>query len=116
MKYFSPNILDGSVTTAKIADLAVTSAKLGSGSVLRTKIQAAVSSQSGTIPSSSSVLVSLSPYNFFMDTEMVDGLSGRFTCAVSGTPSASADAPQFNINNLIALAKLYSVEWRNVDL
>lgn len=114
MKYFSPNILDGSVTTAKIADGAVNATKLATASVTQIKIKTSVSSQGGSVPGSGSVLVSLSSYTFFMDTEMENGLNGRLVPVEIAVPAANANAPQFNIKNNAAPARLYDVKWRHV--
>jgi hypothetical protein len=115
VKYFSPHLLDGSVTTAKLATAAVTNQKIAAGQINRGKLASATSSQGGTIPSSSSVLVAMSPYTFFMDAEMVDGNTAELTPAGAATPAGDADAPQFNILNNISATKLYDVEWRHIS-
>lgn len=114
MKYFSPNILDGSVTTAKIADFAVTTAKLATAAVTRLKINTLVTSQSGTIAASSNVVIAMSALTFFLDTEVEGGLNTRLVPAQIAVPAANADQPQFIINNLTGLGLLYDVEWRHV--
>jgi len=114
VKYFSPHILDGSVTTAKLADLAVSTPKLANSGITQSKLRTATLGQSGSIPIDGSVLVVLSPYTFLMDTEMEDGLIGSLRPAVVAVPSANANAPEFNIKNLVSVAKLYDVEWRRM--
>ena len=115
MKYFSPNILDGSVTSAKLATFAVTNVKLAPFNITLSKLSTALVSQGGTIPSSGSVLVALSDFSFFMDAETVDALNMRYTPAVAAVPSASGSAPEFNIKNNAAVARLYDVEWRVIS-
>ena len=115
MKYFSPNILDGSVTTAKIADLAVTGPKIAAFAITTTKIFQVTTSQSGTIAVSGSVIVALDDFNFMMDTEVEGGLNVRFTPVQIAVPDARADLPEFTLNNLTGLALLYDVAWRHVS-
>lgn len=115
MKYFSPNILDGSVTTAKIANLAVTEAKLASNSITRLKINTTVTSQGGSISGGGLVVVSLSPYTFFADIEAENVTSGRLGPFTKAVPNGSADQPQFQVHNPDGPARNYDVEWRNVD-
>ena len=116
MKYFSPNILDGSVTTAKLADLAVTAAKLAAFAVTTIKMGTSITSQSGTIGISASVIIALNNFTFLMDTEVEGGENTRMIPVQIAVPSASASAPEYVIKNLTGVALLYDVEWRFVTV
>lgn len=115
MKYFSPNILDGSVTTAKLANLAVTEAKLALNAVTRLRIDTSITSQGGTIAASGSVGIAMDPYTFFSDIEVEGALNTRIVPDPIAVPNANADQPVFVINNLTGVALLYDTEWRHVD-
>ena len=137
MKYFSPNILDGSVTTAKLADGAVTLAKMGIASVntpqyvdfsvtnakLRFdavtsgKIVTTESSQGGSLGAGASVNVSLSAFSFFPDLEANQITADLFDFRPidTATPAADADAPEFELTNTGGLARNYDVAWRHIS-
>lgn len=136
MKYFSPSVLDGSITTAKLADDAVTSAKIANGAVTQlkmalnavgsaqiaagavvtSKLSTVTDSQAGTIAGSGEVVISVGSYNFFPDIEAAEVADEQPLLAMNlATPSASADSPQFRIQNSVGPGRLYSVAWRRVS-
>ncbi len=106
MKYFSPTLLDGSVTEAKIATSAVSS----------TKFKAANASQSGTIPIDSRVTILLNVWSIFphIDSENPSDtmLRGVLVAHHRPVPAANPTTPQFDIMNQDPLfARLYDVAW-----
>ncbi len=116
MRYFSPNILDGSVTRAKLGLLAVGSPQLGALAVGRGKLDTATGSQGGSIPAVSTVNVSLHAYSFFPDTESNQGTTHRLNPDDAAVPAANADTPVYRIQNDDVGARNYSVAWRYVDI
>ena len=136
MKYFSPAVLDGSVTTAKLADNAVTLPKMADNSVstaeiitntivradlagaiiAQNKVLSSTSSQSGSITGNGKVVVTLSSHTFFPDIEAASTSDEQPVLAVGiAAPAASADAPEFQIDNTNIAARDYSVAWRHIS-
>lgn len=120
MKYFSPQLLDGSVTEAKIADGAVVTAKLADAAVVQEKIKTLSASQSGTIAIQGKVTITLVPYNFFPDIEAdVDPNITRDTEMLANfkaTPAAMQDFPQFDLHSEdTGDTRDYSVAWRAIE-
>ena len=133
VKYFSPSLLDGSVTTAKLANNAVTNAKMdndsvgqlelqstavtspkiATGAVTRTRIDTVAVSTSGVILAGNASNLVLLPYCFWpmihvQDPELVY-LSGHIT-DVPG-----ADNPRFAIANSAGVQNSYDVDYRYID-
>lgn len=139
MRYFSPSVLDGSITTAKLADDAVTSLKIANGAVTTlklslsaveaaqiapgavgtTKLTTITDSQSGSIAATDRVDISLSAYAFFPDIEIDNSGAPDSTGglqAVHRVPAVgSADSPQFQLENTDNATRNYSVAWRRVS-
>lgn len=110
MKYFSPAILDGSVTTAKLASSAVTRAKIKDG----------ISSQSGSIPTQGKVTVSLDAWAFFPELEADMPVSATLDVQVlpkfKAVPAGSVNFPEFDLRNEdTGSARNYDVDWRFID-
>ncbi len=110
MRYFSPSILDGSVTTAKLANDAVTQAK----------INTTMSSQSGNIGIQSKVLVALDTFSFFCDTEADMPVSATLDVDMVANfiavPAANAFFPRFDLRNMdTGSTRDYEVAWHHVD-
>ncbi len=110
MNYFSPALLDGSVTTVKIAD----------GAVVQAKLKSSVDSQSGTIGILNSVNVPMGPYCLFPDVEadQTGGVSRAvvYSAEVKATPAPNADFPVLVLVNYDSISvDDYAVAWRNLD-
>ena len=122
MKYFSPNILDGSVTTVKLADGAVTDPKIASGAVgtrailgsavEQGELNTTVVSTSGTINSITVLGITLIPYAFWPMIHDQDATDVR----VSGheVDGVSADAPRFALYNSAGVPRTYDIDYRYV--
>ncbi len=104
MKYFSPHLLDGSVTSAKLA----------LGAVTRSRLSTNTSSQAGNISGPGVVLVIPSAYAFWPDIESKQILIGSITPDNTPAPAAQDTAPKFKIWNKDAILQPYSVAWRNL--
>lgn len=119
MKYFSPQLLDGSVTEVKLADLAVATAKLAVGAVTRSRVATSTGSQAGTIASQGRVGVVLNAWSFFPDIEAdKDSNITRNTVMLADfkvVPSASDAVPEFELFNEDTVdSRDYSVAWRYI--
>ena len=119
MKYFSPGLLDGSVTTAKLADNAVNSAKIGQGGVRSLDIATVDSSQSGTIAIQGKVAVVLNPYTLWADIEADMPASATLDVQMlanfKAVPAAAADSPIFDLRNEdTGFTRAYDVAWRHI--
>lgn len=121
MKYFSPAILDGSVTTVKLADNAVTLPKMADdsvntdeligGAVNRGRIAAAITSLAGSIPLLSSVDLLVNAYAFW------PMLHGESSIRVGGhsVDGVGADNSRFALHNVsLIAANTYDVDYRNI--
>ena len=111
MKYFSPNILDGSVTEAKLADDAVTRSKLN---LLNT-------SQAGNIGIQSRVRVVFTSSPFFPDIEgdqsAVVTLNMTMVADFVASPSAAANFPAFELlNEDTGSTRDYDVAWEYIGV
>ena len=119
MRYFSPAILDGSVTTAKLADLAVTTAKLAPFAVVTDKLSSATVFQAGSIPLRSKVTIALSGYDFFPDIEAdmsgAGGVDVTMLARFRAVPNALVGQPDFDLfNESAGSAHDYDVAWRRL--
>lgn len=137
MKYFSPSVLDASITTAKLADNAVTlpkmanvsvdtpelvgsaveTAKIGFSAIRQSRIGTATTSQSGSLNSSASAIVSLNTYSFMPDVESNQQFGVWLYRPVDITvPAADADSPQFRVEASSSVqSQAYEVEWRHIS-
>lgn len=110
MRYFSPFLLDGSVTTAKMAVDAVT----------RSKIDTATGSQSGSIPIQDLVTVAVAGYAFLagIESDIADSLTldVQVVATRDPTPSVNPDTPSFDLRNeSTSSAYAYAVAWRYIN-
>lgn len=132
MKYFSPSLLDGSVTTAKLANGAVTNPKIGGNAVSESQLQTASVrartvqngtmnqghldttsvSTAGSIPATSFLDITLLPYCFWPMIHSVQPpdvwVSGHLTDA------PGADNPRLSLNNSGVVARAYDVDYRYI--
>jgi hypothetical protein len=131
--YSSPNVLDGSITTAKLADNSVTAAKIAanavqtqeiqvsavvqakiaSGAVSQAKIDSATNSSAGNIGATDALNITMQPYCFWPMIHVQDQdlmyLSGHSVDAVD------PDVPCFAIYNSDVVVNNYDVDWRYID-
>ncbi len=110
MKYFSPSILDGSVTMAKLAV----------GAVSRIKINTATASQGGSIGIQSKVTVDVNRAAFFMDSEgdvpASVTLNMTMLANFKAVPAATSGAPKFDLlNEDTGAARNYDVAWEFIS-
>lgn len=132
MNYFSPHLLDGSVTTVKLADDAVTrskiidaaigSAQLGPGSVTSSRmaggavghwqLNTAEGSIAGSIPADDTFHVVMTAFCFWP----MFHVSNWEALRVSGheTDGGSVDLPRFSIDNTTGSPHTYDVDYRYV--
>ena len=124
MKYFSPALLDGSVTTAKIANDAVTIAKMANSSVGQSqilshsihqiKLHTTETSLSGSIPLLSSVDIALMPYSFWPMVHVENQSDLRVTGHSTDAPGS--DNARLGLRNGSgAFARTYDIDYRHVD-
>ena len=105
MKYFSPQILDGSVTKVKVAD----------GAVGRAKLDTAIGGQAGSIEGGQKVTVAMNPYSFAVDIA-TENVQLTLIGDVQVGPLAFPDTPEFGVRNPTGLDYLYAAAWRYVDV
>ncbi len=107
MRYFSPSIPDGSVTTAKIAANAVT----------LSKISTMVDSQAGTILAQGRVTIFPDFFSFMPaiegDQPTTGALDMSMIAVFNSVPDALPDDVKFALHNRdTGSARNYSVAWR----
>ncbi len=112
MNYFSPHLLDGSVTTVKLANLAVTSAKLDDDAVVQAKLSTIISDQSGTILANGRVTLVLGAYVFAFGCEK-DGVN-KLEVFDNPIPSGDLDFANPVIFNGVGAARDYDAAWRRM--
>lgn len=109
MKYSSPLIPDGSITTVKIA----------AGAVTRSKLDTSEMGQAGVITTLSTAVISLDAYDFFPDfaTDMPVSASVHLNIASTfdATPTADATAPRCIVHNEDSVTRNYAVEWKKLN-
>ena len=110
MRYFSPAILDGSVTTAKLAI----------GAVTRIRLNTAVGGASGTIGIQGKVTVPVNRAAFFPDIEADMAASATLDTQMlanfKAVPAATGSVPQFDLRNEdTGFTRDYDVEWEFIS-
>ncbi len=122
VKYFSPNILDGSVTSAKLAASAVTESKIATnavrarsiqaGAVEQSKLDTSVVTLSGSVGAISHLDIELIAYAFWpmLHAQAANDLR------VSGNEvdGASPDEPRLALYNPAGAARTYDLDYRYV--
>ncbi len=122
MKYFSPSLLDGSVTEVKLAYGAVTrnkialaavdNARLATNTIRREKLRTVDAGVSGSIPATSFVDITLAPDCFWPMIHSIQPpdvwVSGHLTDGVG------AEYPRLSLNNSGGVARTYDLDYRNV--
>ena len=111
MKYFSPSLLDGSVTTAKLADAAVT----------RPKLSTSTHSQAGVISTGVVATVTLYSYTFFPGIEgnavSPQTKDVQMIATRNATPDPNPMAPTFDLRNRSTTGAVnYAVAWLYVNV
>ncbi len=111
MKYFSPHLLDGSVTTPKLA----------ADAVVKDKIKFAVGGQSGIIAADNRVTILLHTCALFPHIESENPtntvLRGAVVAHHRAVPDPLYSTPQFDIMNQDAVnPRDYGVEWLYIDV
>lgn len=111
MKYFSPSLLDGSVTSAKLA----------MGAVTRAKLSTDTNSQAGAIGTEDLVTIVLDPYSLApgIEANASGGKSKDVVVVATRDVSPGPDplAPTFDLRNLSTSgAASYAVAWLHIDV
>lgn len=143
MRYFSPSLLDASVTTAKIADGAVATAKLAdvavtsgkladnavganklaggavggnklaTDAVTQVKIATSETSLAGGVPGNGSVDLVLAAYTFWPMIHVQDLDNVRVTGHTVDSPGANN--ARLGLTNNAAGGQDYDLDYRNID-
>ena len=122
MKYFSPSLLDGSVTEAKLAFNSVGEANIISGAVrARTILDGVIEqghlntlevSTNGTLGAGNTTNIPLVAYclwpMIFVGSPSTVHVSGH------GTNSPGADNPRFSLHNSSGVGQAYDVDYRYI--
>lgn len=103
--YFSPQILDGSVTTVKVAD----------GAVSYPKLDTSTATQAGTIVGGTEVVIAMASYSF-APAIVAENPQVAVISNVQPVPDAHPDFPTFGLRNPTGIDYLYSTAWRYVDV
>lgn len=110
MKYFQAGLSDGSVTTAKLADLAVTRIKLGPNSVVQSKVYHDQVSLAGSIGAALRVDLVLLPNAYWpnLHTDVGIRVTGHLT-------DGSVASPRLGLKNTDqGNVRTYDVDARHV--
>ena len=113
MKYFSPTLLDGSVTTAKLANNAVTLPKVANSAIRKNELGTTPVSMAGALGAISVLDIALTPYAFWPMLHVSDATDIR----VSGheVDGGSADAPRLALYNSSGSGRSYDLDYRYVQ-
>ncbi len=132
VKYFSPSLLDGSVTTAKLADDAVTTPKLLDLAVVRNKIatnaidnpriiagtlkQSKLNttevSTAGSVPGTARLSITMVAYCFWPMIHVENSTDVRL--AGHDVDAPGADNPRFALVNSNAASRTYDIDYRYI--
>jgi hypothetical protein len=110
VKYFSPQILDGSVTTASLADNSVTLAKMANNAIQSSKLDIATDSAAGSIGALSVTNILLNHWTFFPHIHGENATDLRMSGhTVDGGANGT---PRFSFYNSSGSARTYDVDWK----
>ena len=123
MKYFSPHVLDGSITSAKLAGSAVVESKLASGAVwnrairagavTQLKLDTAVDSLAGTIGAGLALDIALTAYAFWPMLHVENPADVYVTGHIAD--GGGADFPRLALFNTAGAGRDYDLDYRYVE-